>query len=150
MNQQLMPVVIRKYGLIICIEQLIKVINTSGKIYIEHLIYGFDDLSKYSEDFQIAFYQLVQKLFQNIVKHTKATNAIFQLIEHPDSINVYIEDNWKEITNDREECDAKRITSLSNRIDYDNVKISIERQLGEGTLVVIDIPTQHMISPTIK
>ncbi|WP_182923575.1 tetratricopeptide repeat-containing sensor histidine kinase [Pedobacter planticolens] len=147
MSHQLMPVAIRQYGLINSIEQLISDINTSGKIYIEHLIYGFDDLSKYPEDFQVSFYRIVQELFQNIVKHAKATNAIFQLVEHPDSINLYIEDNGKGIDNDKNDRNGKGIGLLSNRIDYYEGKISIEGQPGKGTLIVIDIPTLHMMQP---
>jgi signal transduction histidine kinase len=143
MSSQLMPITIRQYGLINSIEQLISEINTSGKIYIEHLIYGFEDLSKYPEDFQVSFYRIVQKLFQNIVKHAKATNAIFQLVEHPDSINLYMEDNGKGIVNNR---NGKRIGLLSNQIDYYEGKISIERQPDKGTLIVIDIPTQHIFA----
>ncbi len=146
MSHQLMPVAIRQYGLINAIRQLINDINISGKIYIEELIYGFDDLSKYPEDFQISFYRIIQELFQNIVKHAKATNAIFQLIEHPDSINLYIEDNGKGITNNNNEQGGKGIGLLTNRIDYFEGKISIEGQPGKGTLIVIDIPTAYMKS----
>ena len=144
MSHQLMPVAIRQYGLINAIRQLINDINISGKIYIEELIYGFDDLSKYPEDFQISFYRIIQELFQNIMKHAKATNAIFQLIEHPDSINLYIEDNGKGITNNNNEQGGKGIGLLTNRIDYFEGKISIEGQPGKGTLIVIDIPTAYM------
>lgn len=146
MSHQLMSVIIRKYGLINSIEHLINGFNTSGKIHIEHLIYGFDDLSKYPEDFQLSFYHIVQKIFQNIIEHTKATNAIFQLIEHPDSINLCIENNGKEINSDIYNCNVKKVGLLPDRIDYYEGKISIERQHGEGMLIVIDIPTQHMIS----
>ena len=144
MSHQLMPVAIRQYGLINAIRQLINDINISGKIYIEELIYGFDDLSSYPEDFQISFYRIIQELFQNIVKHAKATNAIFQLIEHPDSINLYIEDNGKGITNNNNERGGKGIGLLTNRIDYFEGKISIEGQPGKGTLIVIDIPTSYI------
>ncbi|MFA6276280.1 MAG: hypothetical protein WC622_06000 [Pedobacter sp.] len=136
MSSQLMPISIYQYGLINSIEQLINDINTSGKIYIEHLIYGFDDLSKYPEDFQVSFYRIVKKIFQNIIKYAKATNVIFQLIEHPDSINLCIENNGK----------GKRIGLLSNRINYYEGKISIEKQPDKGTLIVIDIPTQRMFT----
>jgi signal transduction histidine kinase len=146
MSHQLMPVAIRQYGLINAIEQLITDINTAGKVYIEHLIHGFDDVSKYPEDFQISFYRIVQELFQNIVKHSKATNAIFQLIEHPDSINLYIEDNGKGIDNKNDAKTGKGMGLLTNRIDYFEGKISIEGAPGKGTLIVIDIPTGHMIS----
>jgi len=146
MSHQLMPVAIRQYGLINAIRQLINDINISGKIYIEELIYGFDDLSKYPEDFQISFYRIIQELFQNIVKHAKATNAIFQLIEHPDSINLYIEDNGKGIAYNNNEGSGKGIGLLTNRIDYFEGKISIEGQPGKGTLIVIDIPTTYMKS----
>ncbi|WP_316771418.1 sensor histidine kinase [Pedobacter frigiditerrae] len=145
MSHELMPVAIRQYGLINAIEQLINDINTSGKLYIEHLIYGFDDLSKYPEDFQVSFYRIVQELFQNIVKHAKATNAIFQLVEHPDSINLYIEDNGKGIEKEKADKTGKGIGLLANRIDYYEGKISIEGQPGKGTLIVIDIPTEHMV-----
>ncbi|TKC05388.1 hypothetical protein FA048_16805 [Pedobacter polaris] len=144
MSHELMPVAIRQYGLINAIEQLISDINTSGKIYIEHLIFGFDNLSKYPEDFQVSFYRIIQELFQNIVKHSKATNAIFQLMEHPDSINLYIEDNGKGMENEKPQKSGKGIGLLANRIDYYEGKISIEGQPGKGTLIVVDIPTIHM------
>lgn len=145
MSHQLMPVAIRQYGLIKAIEQLISDINTAGKIYIEHLIHGFEDVDKYPEDFQISFYRIIQELFQNIVKHAKATNAIFQLVEHPDSINLYIEDNGRGIDTEHNDKTGKGIGLLANRIDYFEGHISIEGSPGKGTLIVIDIPTKHMI-----
>jgi signal transduction histidine kinase len=150
MSHQLMPVAIRQYGLIKAIEQLITDINTSGKIYIEQLIHGFEDVDKYPEDFQISFYRIIQELFQNIVKHSKATNAIFQLVEHPDSINLYIEDNGKGIDDQYDDKTSKGIGLLANRIDYFEGKISIEGSPGKGTLVVIDIPTIHLIEEHLK
>jgi signal transduction histidine kinase len=150
MSHQLMPVAIRQYGLIKAIEQLITDINTSGKIYIEQLIHGFEDVDKYPEDFQISFYRIIQELFQNIVKHSKATNAIFQLVEHPDSINLYIEDNGKGMDNQYDDKTSKGIGLLANRIDYFEGKISIEGSPGKGTLVVIDIPTAHLIEEHLK
>lgn len=150
MSHQLMPVAIRQYGLIQAIEQLIADINTSGKLYIEHLIHGFEDVSKYPEDFQISFYRIVQELFQNIVKHAKATNAIFQLVEHPDSINLYIEDNGRGIVESEKDKTGKGIGLLTNRIDYFEGKISIEGAPGKGTLILIDIPTGHMMSEKLK
>lgn len=148
MSHELMPVAIRQYGLINAIEQLINNINTSGKIYIEHFIYGFTDCTKYPEDFQISFYRIVQELFQNMVKHSKASNAIFQLIEHPDSINLYIEDNGKGIEHSQATSTGKGIGLLANRIDYYDGKISIEGQPGKGTLIVIDIPTTSFLVDT--
>ncbi|RZL48962.1 MAG: hypothetical protein EOP00_07995 [Pedobacter sp.] len=145
MSHELMPVAIRQYGLINAIEQLISDINTSGKIYIEHLVFGFEDLTKYPEDFQVSFYRIIQELFQNIVKHSNATNAIFQLMEHPDSINLYIEDNGKGIEKAKSQKNGKGIGLLANRIEYYEGKISIEGEPGKGTLVVIDIPTNHML-----
>lgn len=139
MSHHLMPIAIRQYGLKNAIEQLISDINNSGKLLIEHIIVGIDE-PDYPEDFQINLYRIIQELFQNIIKHSEAENAIFQLVEHPDSLNLYIEDNGKGINVENYDQQGKGMHLLSSRIQYYDGKITVEGTPGKGTIIIIDIP----------
>ncbi len=148
MSHQLMPVAIRQYGLKQALEQLVSDINTSGKLTMEYLITGLQDSSRYPENFQVDLYRIIQELLQNIIKHARASRASLQLTEHPDSLNVMIEDNGTAVDDD--EDDGKGMELLTTRVEYYEGRMLIEGMHGQGTLITIDIPTKHVINQNDK
>jgi signal transduction histidine kinase len=144
MSHELMPVAIRHLGFKKSILQLIDDINTANKIFIQSVIVGFDNDELYPIEFQTNVYRVVQELFQNIIKHSEATLAEFQMVEHPDLLNLLVEDNGKGI-NMQANVNGRGVGMLVNRIDLYNGKITIEKGGNKGTLIIIDIPLQNIV-----
>lgn len=139
MSHSLMPVAMEHYGMKKAIEDFIHGINIADKLYVELVIIGFEDTSKYTMAFQVNLYRIIQELLNNTIKHAAATNALLQLIEHPQVISLMIEDNGKGIhtTNIQQ---GKGIASLKSKIEYITGEIQIEQGTDNGTLIVISIP----------
>jgi signal transduction histidine kinase len=149
MSHELMPVAIRQLGFKQAILQLVDDINSAHKLYIDCVIVGLDDKDRYPLEFQTNVYRIIQELFQNIIKHANATGADFQLVEHSDELNIMVEDNGKGIDL-KAYIKGKGIEMLSNRIDLYNGRISIEGGDKTGTLIIIDIPLQNIVSSKSK
>ncbi|MEO7046186.1 MAG: ATP-binding protein [Ferruginibacter sp.] len=145
MSQSLMPVALKQYGLKLAIEQLIHDINDSKTLSIEHLIKGFDADDKFSDSFRVGLYRIIQELFQNIVKHSNATNGYFQLVEHSDSINLYLEDNGTAMKTLEKENSGVGLKLLRSRVEYYQGNLNIEGMQGKGTIVIIDFPLKFII-----
>jgi signal transduction histidine kinase len=144
MSHELMPVAIRKLGFKKSILQLIDDINTSNKISINCVIVGLDDNDRYPLEFQTNIYRIIQELLQNIIKHSQANHAAFQLVEHIDTLNMMIEDDGIGIDPDTYK-DGKGINLLSKRVDLYHGKITIEAGGENGVLIIIDIPLQNVV-----
>lgn len=139
MSHSLMPVAMEHYGMKKAIEDFIHSINIADKLYVELVIIGFEDTSKYTMAFQVNLYRIIQELLNNTIKHAAATNALLQLIEHPQVISLMIEDNGKGMHTTNIQL-GKGIASLKSKIEYITGEIQIEQGTENGTLIVISIP----------
>jgi len=143
-SHQLMPVTLRKLGFKKSILQLIDDVNRTDKIMVHHIIVGFDDENKYTDEFQLQFYHIMQELFQNIIKHSAATEAHLQLVEHEDEVNLMMEDNGSGISVQNTKK-GFGMELLKNRVDLFEGNITIESTPGLGTLIIINVPIQNIV-----
>jgi signal transduction histidine kinase len=141
MSHSLMPVAIEHYGIKKALEDFIHGINIADKLYVELVIVGFDDVRQYPLAFQVHLYRIIQELLNNTIKHASASNALLQLIEHPQSISLLIEDNGKGIPSTTNGPLGKGMSSLKSKIEYITGEMQIEQGADNGTLIVISIPT---------
>jgi signal transduction histidine kinase len=149
MSHELMPVAVRQLGFKKSILQLIDDINNSNKIIVNCVIVGLDDNGQYPLEFQTNIYHIIQELFQNIIKHSKASGASFQLVEHADALNIMIEDNGKGIDMDAYII-GKGTSLLLNRVDLYRGTITIDEGDKSRTLIIIDIPLQNIVYSGLK
>ena len=100
----------------------------------------FSGPPRHSNEPFIASYRIIQELVSNALKHSRASEIIVQLTQHPDHLNVTVEDNGVgfDQTVTGEGIGLKNIYS---RADLLNAYINIDSGKGRGTLASIDIPT---------
>ena len=144
MSHQLMPVALKKYGFKKAVAQLMEDIALSGKLSLEHVLMGLDDLDTYPEELQVGLYRIIQELLQNIIKHSGADKAFLQLIEHEDVLSLIIEDNGRGMQVNTEN-NGKGLQLVSSRIQYFEGRITVEKGSEGGTLIVIEIPLRHFV-----
>jgi signal transduction histidine kinase len=130
--------VIEKYGFRKAIEDLADAVNLSEKIKLETVIVGFEDSNKYPISFLNDLYRIIQELLHNIFKHSGATQAALELVEHEGRISLIVEDNGIGIAEDLN-IRGKGLNTIQSKIAYFKGRIEITRKKESGTLIVIEI-----------
>lgn len=145
LSHQLMPATFTKLGFKKAVFQIVEDINAAEQIKVECIIIGFDDLDKFKESFLTHLYHNIQELFQNIIKHSGATEAILQLFEHKASINLIMEDNGNGFHNN-ESKNGKGLDLIKNRVELYCGTMNIEQGNNAGTTIIIDIPMKNIVN----
>lgn len=90
-SHNLMPSSILDYGLIETAREYCIKINTSDTFKIDFQCFGnYIELSKKSET---VIYRIIQELVTNILKHSKATEAMIQFNYREEELFITVEDN---------------------------------------------------------
>lgn len=139
LSHTLSPWAIEKYGLNKAVTELVYNINLSEKVSIEFIVVGFESTDAYPIYFLNDIYRVIQELLNNILKHSEASNACLQLIEHDELISLIVEDNGRGIaTNSSKTASGIGLASVRSKIACFKGKIEIKSD--HGTLIVIEIP----------
>jgi signal transduction histidine kinase len=120
------------------VDNLSTVLEKSGlkinkRIYISNRI---DDLEV---KVLVNLYRIFQEISTNILKHSKASEVIFEVIEDEKMLKIQIQDNGVgfDISQSKYGIGLKNI---KNRVDSFQGKIQINSTAGFGTEIMIDIP----------
>ena len=139
-SHRLTPLVIEKEGFKKAVTDLSNSVDLSKKINIQTVIIGFDNDQRYPVSLLNDLYRIVQELIHNILKHSGATDARMELVEHDEFISLIIEDNGRGIPADSLPK-GKGLTSIRARIAYLNGKMETMNKKEGGALFVIEINT---------
>ncbi len=143
LSHRLTPVVIEKYGLRRAVEDMVYAVNLTGKLKVSTVVVGFDDATRYPPAFLKDCYRLVQELLNNILKHAAATEAMFELVEHPGFLSILADDNGVGMPDELlRSGGGKGLNTIRSKIAYLNGRIEISRKMEGGTLVVIELPVK--------
>ncbi|RYY35013.1 MAG: hypothetical protein EOP46_11485 [Sphingobacteriaceae bacterium] len=140
MSHQLMPLGLKQMGLAAAIEEMAKDINRAGVVKIETIFIKVDT-GALPDDMQVNIYRMVQELFQNMLKHAGATEALLQIVRHPDSMNIIFEDNGRGIK-DTGNTNGAGLAMMRKRAEYYGGSLTIEQRDGGGTMFLIELRLQ--------
>lgn len=131
------PTPLKTFGLKNSIETMIQKVRDQSAVQFQFEWMGEAALN--SPNLDIIIYQFSQEVVHNILKHAKCTEAIFQIINHPHLISLYIEDNGIGCNNALHQQgiglqSIKRITELMGG------QLHITSQPREGFSLSIEIP----------
>lgn len=140
MSHQLMPVALQQYGFRQAVEQLVADINAADRLPVELVLVGFDT-RRFNDLFYSTCYRMVQELLQNVLKHSGAAHALLQLVEHPDSVSLLVEDDGRGLPPETER-EGQGLRLLSSRVAVLQGSLHLESSPGGGTTVLIDLPVQ--------
>ncbi len=139
LSHALSPIMIDKIGFKRSVQNITSFFNSSGKINIETVVIGFDEINPENENIYSALYSIIYELVNNIVKHANASNAIIQLIEHDDSFILIAEDNGKGLEKEYDKQNTKGLNGIVSKINYFNGSIVLDNT-GNGLIISIEIP----------
>lgn len=133
----MMPETLLRYGLKTALEDLCDSLRTPTKDIDLQIIQLAIDLSK---NVEIAVYRIVQELLTNAVKHAEASEILVQVSQDEGKIFITIEDDGCGFDTDLVKLGKGiGLTNIQNRIDYLQGKIDIDSQIGEGTVINVEV-----------
>lgn len=136
LSHNLMSSVLLKFGLEYAVKDVAKKFSNSS-IKINTAIHN---VYRYSQDYEIKIFNVIQELINNILKHSHAKNAYIIMEEEDDSLNIIVKDDGVGFKNKSEEDKGVGINQIKARIHMMNGSFLIESSQGMGTKAIINIP----------
>ncbi|WP_231960068.1 tetratricopeptide repeat-containing sensor histidine kinase [Polaribacter sp. Hel1_33_78] len=144
LSHTLVSSVLLKFGLNFAIRDIAEKYSNS-ELNIDTEIEG---LRRYDQKFEIKTYNIIQEFVNNILKHSKAKNAIIKLKEEEeDHILMQIFDDG--IGFDQTQIalkDGLGINQIEARIQIMKGKLEINSQKGKGTQIKVELPIKKKTS----
>jgi signal transduction histidine kinase len=135
---QLVPAVLKDYGLHEAALALISRL-TSSKLRIQLAGSGFK--TRISENLEFSIYRILQELLNNVIKHSKATQALVSADLNGRELVIKVQDNGIGFDTSLVSKLHKGIglQSIFNRVKLVNGKIEFASRDGKGTTVTVQI-----------
>jgi len=124
-------------GLIPSTQAIASQISDSKKINI--IVINVDVEKRIENTIEIQIFRIIQELLTNIIKHSKATEAIIQFSEHENVLNIIVEDNGLgfQIEGPRS---GVGLSNIEKRVNKINGEFVIDSTLNHGTTIILNIP----------
>lgn len=135
-SHNLMPEVLLQHGLDEALRRYCNNVNNSKVLQIQYDSWG--QVDRFNDSFELSVYRIVQELVNNIIKHSKATQAIVQLSQQDDVLAISIEDNGVGFSNNENGKDGMGLRSLQSRIKAMNGKLEMESSQQSGVSAYLE------------
>ena len=138
-TNNLRPQLLDRLGLTKALKSMIR--KVSGVVEIESDIDLIDGLVSKNEEINI--YRIVQESINNIIKHSKAENALVEIKHSEKSILITIKDNGIgfDSTKIQTKSEGLGLVGLKERVQLLGGEISIKSRIGDGTTIRVSIKT---------
>jgi len=140
--QNLTPIVLRDFGLVAAIENLVQRTNQLNKTGFIFRSYSFTE--RIDDKLEKAIFRICQECVNNIIKHAGAKEATVELYRVEDMIVLVVEDDGQGfdtgILNQREGEEGLGLISMHERVNAFDGDLAINSKKGNGTEVVVEIP----------
>jgi two-component system CheB/CheR fusion protein len=134
---ELIPSVLKDYGFEKAIRALVqKITNNIIPVKLSFKNIG----TRLPEKIEFGVYRILQELINNIVKHSKATNATIDIAHKDNTLLILVSDNGKGFAHTNETHNGIGLANVKNRVDLLNGSITIHSRRGKGTEIFITVP----------
>lgn len=141
-SHNLIPILLKDFGLVKAIEKLIS--DASLNSNIEFCFEAFKMEERIDKRLEKTIYRICQEATSNILKHSKATKAFIQLVKHEESVVLVIEDNGIGFNDNQiyrpSELGGIGLLSIRERVEDNYGEFSVNSKENEGTELIIEIP----------
>ena len=144
-SHTLMPIAIEKYGFKPAVLDLIATIKSAERITVEYVIEGFEHTENWPQSFALSTYRIIQEIVNNALKHAEASHLFIQLIELPEAITIFIEDNGKGFDPANLTKGGMGLKLLQTNIAHLSGKLEIDGKPNEGTFILIELPVPNVV-----
>lgn len=135
----MMPETLIKFGLDTALGDLCNYVQQSGSIKVSYQSLGLKDIS-IDKNIAINIYRVVQELLNNIMKHSKATEALVQVAQSSNHFSITVEDNGAGFDTSilHEQKPGMGWISIQNRITSLKGTLDVQSSAQKGTSVLIE------------
>ncbi len=139
-SRDLMPNVLKDYGLVKALEFLAQTINDTNQVRVELQVYGLEHEPDQAR--KVGLYRVAQELINNALKHAEATQIDVQLVKHATSVVLTVEDNGRGFNVPAEDSPRSSfgLRNIETRVKFLDGTFEIDSRLGTGTSVTVEIP----------
>ncbi len=142
-SHDLHPVEIDRYGVWEAIRSMVAQVEESSGLSIHSLVEPTE--YRFSKETEMQIFRIVQEIFNNIIKHSHATDATIFVRKESQAIVVIVEDNGTGFEHENNNTDIRRgfgLSSMEARARAIKSGLHIEVMNGGGTRVRFEIPIQ--------
>ena len=139
-SRDLMPNVLKDYGLLKALEFLCQTINETNQAHVKLQVYGLEH--EPNQPIKVGLYRVAQELINNALKHAQATRIDVQLIKHDTSVVLTVEDDGHgfDVSSHDSSHSSYGLRNMKTRVKSLNGTFTIDSHPGVGTAVTVEIP----------
>lgn len=137
LSHNLLPEEFEKQGLVPALQSFVRKISKNSKIAFDLQI--AEDFGRVEHKIEFELYSICLELVNNIVKHSKATEAKIVLARTEKLISLTVSDNGIGTFNN--ESDGKGMKNVKARVESLNGVWNVKNAENQGTVNLISIPT---------
>ncbi|MEN8248005.1 MAG: PAS domain S-box protein [Bacteroidota bacterium] len=140
-SHSIMPGALKDFGLCAALKGLVDTTNKLQDISCSFNHYDFE--TRPNPTIEKVVYRICQEALNNILKHSKASNAVIQLFKSKDLLTLMIEDDG--VGFNVEELDANMnkgigLLSIKERVAFYKGILTINSSPNNGTEIIVEIP----------
>jgi signal transduction histidine kinase len=140
-SHNLMPEVLLQQGLDKALQRYCSNIsNTSLQVH----YYFIGEEQRYIDSFELSVYRIAQELLNNILKHSRATEATVQLSIQDRVLSLSIEDNGVGMSKQMAQSGGMGLESLKRRILAMNGSMELNAEAGVGVNAYLEFSTEGL------
>jgi signal transduction histidine kinase len=141
---QLRPADIEKDGLIGAIHHRLSAVEGRASVKARLLA---DDGILLSKDKEVALYYIAQEALNNIIRHAYAQSVLVTLKKSRQHVVLEIRDDGKGFDVGKSETGGMGLQNMRERTAQINGRLRIISRVGQGTRVIIMVPTERIPRP---
>jgi len=142
LSHKLISAVLLKFGLEHAVYDMCEKYSNQD---LEFELESEDKIPRFNQDFEIKIHNIIEECINNIMKHSKASEASVMLLLTNNMLHVTITDNGVGF-------DASKITPTSGiglsqikaRIENMEGVFEIDSKINQGTSIVMQVPVEHI------
>lgn len=139
LSHELVPVLLAKFGLHYAIVDLCE--KNSNSVIRFRCESTISQKKRYNDEFEMKMYFIITELFNNIIKHSNASEATVELTEKDGMLKVVATDNGIGFDTSKPHLnEGFGLTQIRARVSNMKGNVSIVSRPGSGTIISITVP----------
>ena len=134
--RHLMPEAILTFGLARALADLCEAAQQAGSLRVQLQTYGLAE--RLPSPTEAALYRMAQELLTNASRHARAHHVLVQLMRHPDTLHLVVEDDGQGFDPARAQAGVG-LRSVRARAAYLGGILEVQSAPGQGTTVSFEL-----------
>ncbi|QSS99623.1 sensor histidine kinase [Pontibacillus sp. ALD_SL1] len=134
----LRPMALDDLGLVPTLKKYLGTIEEYNNMEIPFTAYGED--KRLDPKYEVALFRLVQEAVQNAVKHAEASKIEVKFELKRSLVNIIVKDDGQGFDTSQKKEKSFGLVGMRERVEMLDGEISIDSQLGSGTVIMIQVP----------